>query len=75
MPELPEVETVVRQIRPDVQNRKILDIQVYTPKLIRCQAYPLQSLVGCKIQTVIRRGKFIRVDVGDDTKSSEDINK
>jgi len=63
MPELPEVETVVRQLRPQLVGRRLRGIRPYTPGVIRCQAFPKAHLVGATMLDVRRRGKFIRCDL------------
>ncbi|SYZ72050.1 Formamidopyrimidine-DNA glycosylase [Candidatus Zixiibacteriota bacterium] len=63
MPELPEVETVVRGLRRTVLNRLIASIYINSPKLAR--AYfegDIQSLAGHKIVAVERRGKNILIE-------------
>ncbi len=63
MPELPEVETVVRQIAPELLGRRIVRLVAHTPKLVRCQAVDDRALVGARFASVTRRGKFIRCDL------------
>ena len=63
MPELPEVETVVRQIAPGLLGRRIEALHLHTPKLIRCQTVPTEALLGARFTAVTRRGKFIRCDL------------
>jgi formamidopyrimidine-DNA glycosylase len=62
MPELPEVETVVRTLRPHLVGRTISDTRVGTYE--RCIATPnagefAERVSGCEITGVFRRGKFI----------------
>lgn len=56
MPELPEVETVVRNLRPSVLNQKILSTSVLCPKMVN---FDPTILAGQKITGVMRRGKYI----------------
>ncbi|MBN2584790.1 MAG: bifunctional DNA-formamidopyrimidine glycosylase/DNA-(apurinic or apyrimidinic site) lyase [Planctomycetes bacterium] len=63
MPELPEVETVVRQLAPHLLGRQVAGLAVHTPRIVRCQAIPLAALVGARFAGVRRRGKFIRCDL------------
>jgi formamidopyrimidine-DNA glycosylase len=62
MPELPEVETVARSLRPLVEGREIAGFRVLDPKLVRhgcgCR---LEDLAGRRILAVGRRGKMIIV--------------
>jgi formamidopyrimidine-DNA glycosylase len=63
MPELPEVETVARSLRPLVEGREIAGLRVLDPKLVRggcgCR---LEDLEGRRILGVGRRGKMILVE-------------
>ncbi len=62
MPELPEVETIVRGLREKLTGRQIRSVQVRTSKLLRS---PLASfrkqLTGAVIKKIERKGKFILV--------------
>ena len=62
MPELPEVETVVRSLRPRIVGRKIQSIAV-GPKKLRVPWKPAWAgeIVGRRITDVRRRGKWILV--------------
>jgi formamidopyrimidine-DNA glycosylase len=60
MPELPEVETVLRGLSPHVVGRRILGMKVREPRL----RWPVpgdleQQVRGCVIQGVTRRGKYL----------------
>ena len=66
MPELPEVETVVRDLRPQLSGRTITAVQLTRDPLIlgRLIRYPsprrfVQGLRGRTIRAVERRGKYI----------------
>lgn len=69
MPELPEVETVVRGLRPDMIGRTITGVEVYWVREIQ----GLDALqfadraVGQRIAGVRRRGKYIVFDLTHDT--------
>jgi formamidopyrimidine-DNA glycosylase len=52
MPELPEIETLCRQLRPVIVNRRILSIRVIDPKLQH-----LPPLAGMSIRSISRHGK------------------
>ncbi len=61
MPELPEVEAVVRTLRPLVQGRRIRCVHVFHPIAVKPQA---ASHVACysqgrRIRTVDRNGKYV----------------
>jgi formamidopyrimidine-DNA glycosylase len=66
MPELPEVETVVRDLRPQLTGRRIESVAITPDPLVRDRVirYPKASqfarrLRGRRIKTVMRRGKYI----------------
>lgn len=63
MPELPEVETVIKGLRPLVRDRIITGVEIREDNMV---AYPendistfKENLIGSKIETVNRRGKYI----------------
>jgi formamidopyrimidine-DNA glycosylase len=68
MPELPEVEAVVRTLRPLVQRRRIRCVHVLHPIATKPQgaAHISRIAEGQRIQTVERRGKYVllRLDRG-----------
>jgi formamidopyrimidine-DNA glycosylase len=65
MPELPEVEHVVRALRRVVVGRRIVAIEISLPKLIAPSSPSLfnRKLKGCTITGVSRRGKFILIEL------------
>jgi formamidopyrimidine-DNA glycosylase len=64
MPELPEVETVVREIRPLVVGRTFTQVTVSAQALRRAWAPEWASdLVGQRVVAVNRRGKWIFVEL------------
>ena len=58
MPELPEVEIVVRQLRPRLRGRTIRRVEVCDPKIKLTG-----NLSGCRITQIHRRAKFIIFDL------------
>ena len=61
MPELPEVETVVGDLRPLLAGRRFETVKLLLPRLVR---YPrpaafVRGLMGAQIESVTRRGKYI----------------
>ena len=58
MPELPEVETVVRTLAPHVLKRKILSMDEVRPCRVP-ESLPCSKAVGFVVAEVFRRGKFI----------------
>jgi formamidopyrimidine-DNA glycosylase len=70
MPELPEVETIVRDLRPHLVGRAIANADLIRPSVLRFgqpESFPFR-LAGQQIRAVTRRGKFIhlRLSEGDD---------
>jgi formamidopyrimidine-DNA glycosylase len=65
MPELPEVETVVRGIRPHVVGKTLLRARFFVPRQLLPQTPGSMARVlkGQRISAVNRRGKFILVEV------------
>lgn len=64
MPELPEVETVRRTLMELVSGKKIKAVTVRLPRIIQRPSEPEQfadALAGRTIETVERRGKFLRI--------------
>ena len=63
MPELPEVETIVRRLRLNLIDQQIQSIQVLNPKILRCsKKYFIQTLTGSIIREIRRKGKLILID-------------
>lgn len=68
MPELPEVETVVRDLRDAVVGRRVVAVELHRDSIVR---YPdgatfTALLGGALLASVERRGKFIHVGLGRD---------
>src|SRR5947209_20402145 len=64
VPELPEVETVVRDLRPHLTGRRIVRVRVGDKRLRRAWSAEWEpELAGRRITAVGRRGKWIRVDL------------
>jgi len=67
MPELPEVETIVRKIRPVLLGRSISAVELLwertldrpSPEMFR------SALLGARVDAVGRRGKYIAITLGD----------
>lgn len=66
MPELPEVETIVRQCRPRLVGRRIAAFSSAWPKGCRPSvAHVRRNIVGRLVHAVSRRGKFIVLELED----------
>ena len=62
MPELPEVETIVRGLAPRLAGRRILSAEFRCARVLRGDP---QRIVGKTIRTVRRHGKYILIDFAD----------
>jgi len=65
MPELPEVETVVRYLRPNLIERSIVGFSAHWPR-VTAPASPeefTKQVVGGSIKSVGRRGKYIILEL------------
>ena len=61
MPELPEVETVARDLRPELRGRSVVRAEVTLDRIVR---FPdartfADGLAGARIEAVERRGKYL----------------
>ena len=62
MPELPEVETVVRTLRPAIVGRRILNAEFKQLRILRGSAQDtMRALAGRRIKSIERHGKFIAI--------------
>ncbi len=67
MPELPEVETVVRQLRPDLIGRTVTDVEVSWPRTVArpgLRAFR-EGLRGRRFEGAWRRAKYLVFDLDD----------
>jgi formamidopyrimidine-DNA glycosylase len=67
MPELPEVETIVADLRPHLVGRTIIRCELAFPTIVR---HPepevfVDGVVGMRVDSVGRRGKYILIGLGD----------
>jgi len=67
MPELPEVETTLRGIKPHIIGRKISEVTVRNRNLRWPVSRKVYSLAGSKFIHIKRRGKYILIEVDDGT--------
>src|SRR5262245_55857244 len=62
MPELPEVETVVRTLRPAIVGRRILNAEFGQLRVLRgLPADTARLLAGQRVRSIERHGKFIAI--------------
>lgn len=65
MPELPEVETIVRELRKTVLGKQIKGVHVYLKKMVRPDAGRFCRMIkGIRIRDVERLGKYIILVLG-----------
>ena len=63
MPELPEVETVVRTLRPQVLECCIERVDVLRERSLHPLSLPVERLAGTRISAARRRGKLALLDL------------
>ncbi len=61
MPELPEVESICRMLQERLGGRTVSAVKVMLPRIIR--RGKLEDIVGSKIKSVFRKGKFICFEI------------
>jgi formamidopyrimidine-DNA glycosylase len=68
MPELPEVETIRRQLAPALRGRRVERLEVLDPRW--CEPAPPEALDdavrGRRIERVGRRGKYLTIELEED---------
>lgn len=63
MPELPEVETIVRALRPILEGNELLQIEILHPRTIRdTTEKTLKKYTHHTIRSISRRGKYILIE-------------
>ena len=67
MPELPEVETICRQLAKRVLNKKIKSVVIFYPKVVKgvSRQFFIREIEGTKIFNVSRRAKFLLVHLSN----------
>ncbi|HHE05094.1 MAG TPA: Fpg/Nei family DNA glycosylase [candidate division WOR-3 bacterium] len=63
MPELPEVEVLVKNLKKMIVQRKIRDVQLIKPYILKTAKPSFRELVNRRVQDVRRRGKYIIVEL------------
>jgi formamidopyrimidine-DNA glycosylase len=68
MPELPEVETIRRQLAPHLEGRTLTGVEILDPRWTRPQdrGAVAGELRGRRVQRVGRRGKYLVWELADD---------
>ncbi len=68
MPELPEVETVCRSLRPHLLGRTIRRVRVVEPRLrVTVDEKQLAALAGKRVDSITRLAKYILFNLSGDT--------
>ncbi len=65
MPELPEVETVVRGLRDQIIGKKVKEIVLSDKKLRKQYPSNFSDIVGSRVVSVERRSKYILITLND----------
>jgi formamidopyrimidine-DNA glycosylase len=68
MPELPEVETLCRQLNVILPGKKVLAVEIRDPRLGKSEG---EGLTGRIIEAVYRRGKYICMEIGKSGRFSD----
>ncbi len=77
MPELPEVEVIRRDLEKEVVGRKVADVEVFRMRTIRRhpnKAHFKNALVGRKISSVGRRGKYLILKLDKGSSKSDKVS-
>lgn len=74
MPELPEVETVVRGLQQSLPGRRILEVRLGKTDFIDDPAALERELPGSRVSGVRRHGKFILIDLQNSSASPRDFS-
>lgn len=66
MPELPEVQTVIDDLEPNIKNRKIVDIRILTRSIWRYKYPRKTNICGATVTDIGRKGKYILTYLSSD---------
>ncbi len=67
MPELPEVETIKRQLSRKIKGKKIKTVEVFLPRFVKYPQQKFKKLVaGAKIKKINRRAKLLIIELSND---------
>jgi len=67
MPELPEVETIKKDLEKVIVGKKILEVCVHNPKVIREPAVARfkKGLIGARVNHILRRAKLLILELSN----------
>lgn len=63
MPESPEVQALADDLSVRLAGREIRGVDVLEFRVTKTRARPLESLIGCRVSGVLRRGKLLDVSL------------
>ncbi len=65
MPELPEVVTIKKDLEKNILNKKIVEIKINRPEVIKEPSLPVfkKEIIGERIKKIIRRGKLLILEL------------
>src|SRR3990172_9655144 len=66
MPELPEVETIRRDLEKEIVGHKIVDLWYDVPKMLQPNAAAVEKIVGKHFVSAGRIGKLLLLGIEDD---------
>lgn len=66
MPELPEVEVVRQGLLAKIQGAEISHLEILTPTVVQAEDRLRQRLPGQKIQNIVRRAKYLIIELSQD---------
>src|SRR5919109_3473416 len=68
MPELPEIETIRRQVAPHLEGRRLERLEILDPRWCEpAEPSALEDAVrGLRIERVSRRGKYLLLELDED---------
>lgn len=61
MPELPEVQTIIEDLRKEIRGARIVDIKTITRSIWRYKYPHRRNIVGATVSDLVRRGKYILI--------------
>ncbi|MFW6150258.1 MAG: bifunctional DNA-formamidopyrimidine glycosylase/DNA-(apurinic or apyrimidinic site) lyase [Chloroflexota bacterium] len=66
MPELPEVETIVRELRPLIVGQRVADVEIVDVRLLDREDPDAfhQQVIGRQVESIERRGKYVVLGLG-----------
>jgi len=66
MPELPEIETLVLQLKRILEGKVISNVEIRNPSILKAPKKEFEEkLIGKKVTQIKRRGKYIRTDLSE----------